>query len=389
MALTTTHPLRELHHDLSTRPFIVIWEVTRACQLACRHCRADAIPHRDPLELTTDEGRALLDDLAAYGPPRPMVVLTGGDPFERPDLVELVRYGTSIGLHVSVAPSVTPRLTADALRALRDAGAHAVSLSLDGATAESHDRFRGIPGVFDATLEAARHVRALGLRLQINTTVTAGNVDELPEVLARAILADVSLWSVFFLVPTGRGGAIEPLGAHQVEEVLHWLHDIADLVPVKATEAPHFRRLALQRAGVDDLDVAFPVGPLRSRLRSRTAELVGGVTPGPRRPRPPIDVNAGRGFAFVDHHGRVHPSGFLPLPAGSVRTEPFSTIYRDAPLLQALRDHTRLRGRCGACEFAPVCGGSRSHAYATSGDPLEEDPACAYQPPGACLEELD
>lgn len=389
MTATTVHPLRQLHHDLDERPFIVIWEVTRACQLACRHCRADAIPHRDPLELSTDEGRALLDDLAAYGAPRPMVVLTGGDPFERPDLVELVRHGTAQGLHVAVSPSVTPRLTRDALAELRDAGARAVSLSLDGADAGSHDGFRGIPGVFGDTVAAAQTVRDLGIRLQINTTVTAANVEELPEVLQRVVLADVSLWSVFFLVPTGRGRQIEPLSAVATEEVLHWLHDVADLVPVKATEAPHFRRIAVQRAASDDVDRDFPVGPLRARLRARTDDLVGGLAPRPRRPRPPIDVNAGKGFAFVDHHGSVYPSGFLPVEAGSVRTQPFSEIYRCSPLLRALRDHTRLRGRCGACDHAPICGGSRSHAYAVSHDPLEEDPGCAYQPPGAGPEESD
>ncbi|MBK5222683.1 MAG: TIGR04053 family radical SAM/SPASM domain-containing protein [Acidimicrobiia bacterium] len=387
MTLQSLHPIRELHHDLATRPFIVIWEVTRACQLACQHCRADAIPHRDPLELSTDDGRRLLDDLAGYDAPRPMVVLTGGDPFERPDLVELVAHGTAAGLHIAVSPSVTPRLTRGSLAELQLAGAKAVSLSLDGATAATHDGFRGIDGVFDATVHAARTVRELGMRLQINTTVTRDNVHELPDILARVVLADIALWSVFFLVPTGRGGSLTPLGAHEVEEVLHWLHDIAPLVPVKATEAPHFRRLAIQRRGVDDVDRAFPVGPLRSALRTRTAEVVGtgGGSPGPRRPRPPINVNAGRGFAFIDHRGSVYPSGFLPLVAGSLRDRPFSTIYTDSPLLRSLRDPARLGGRCGICEFAEVCGGSRSHAFATTGDPLAEDPTCSYQPAGASI----
>lgn len=385
MAVTTVHPVRRLHHDLDVRPFIVIWEVTRACQLACRHCRADAIAHRDPLELSTDEGRRLLDELAAYDAPRPMVVLTGGDPFERPDLAELVAHGTAAGLHVAVSPSVTPRLTRATLTELRDAGARAISLSLDGASATSHDGFRGIEGVFDATVDAARIVRELDIRLQVNTTVTRDTVTELPEILARVVLADVSLWSVFFLVPTGRGQELASLGAEEVEEVLHWLHDVADLVPVKATEAPQFRRLAIERRAASDAGRVLPVGPLRSALRERTAELVGGggSSPGPRRPRPPIDVNAGRGFVFVDHHGTVFPSGFLPLRAGSVREQPFTEIYRDSPLLQALRDPDRLGGRCGVCDFASVCGGSRSRAYATSGDPLGEDPSCAYEPGAA------
>jgi radical SAM protein len=375
----TPHAVRSLHHDVADRPFIVIWEVTRACELACAHCRADAVRRRDPRELTTDEGKRLLDDLAAYGPPRPMIVLTGGDPFERPDLAELVAYGTAAGLSVSLSPSVTPRLTASTLVEMERAGAKAVSLSLDGACAATHDGVRGVDGVFDATLTAARSVRQAGLRLQINTTVSAANVTELPDLLQWVLDADVSLWSVFFLVPTGRGTSLSTLAPDQVEEVLHWLHDIANLVPVKTTEAPHFRRIAQQRAAAGDPDTAFPVGPLRTELRRRTQAL---RLPEVRRPRPPLDVNAGRGFAFIDHLGTVQPSGFLPVPVGSVREQPLSVIYRDAPVMRQLRDADALHGRCGRCEFRTVCGGSRSQAFAATGDLLGEDPMCAYQPAG-------
>jgi len=379
MTVTSTRAVRLLHHDASERPFIVIWEVTRACQLACTHCRADAIRARNPFELTTDEGRRLLDDLASFGSPRPLVVLTGGDPFERPDLAELVAHGTGIGLSMALSPSVTDRLTRPVLVELHDAGAKAVSLSLDGATAKSHDSFRAVPGVFDATLEAARTVTEVGLRLQINTTVTRGNVRELPAMLQRVLEMGAALWSVFFLVPTGRGKLLEPLTATEEEEVLHWLHDVSSLVAIKTTEAPHYRRIAIQRNGVDSLDDAFPVGPLRSRLRHDTAALLTGQEQ-PRRPRPPIDVNSGRGFAFVDHVGVVYPSGFLPTAVGSVRDQSFPDIYRSSELLQQLRNPDAFGGRCGRCEFRTVCGGSRSHAYATTGDPLAEDPSCVHQP---------
>ena len=387
MTVAHARPVRFMHHDVSERPFIVIWEVTRACQLVCTHCRADAIRARNPFELTTADGCKLLDDLASFGSPRPLVVLTGGDPFERPDLPELVAHGTRIGLSMALSPSVTDRLTRSVLVELHEAGAKAVSLSLDGATAETHDCFRGVEGVFVATLEAARTVRDVGLRLQINTTVTRGNVHELPRMLRHVLDLDAALWSVFFLIPTGRGKLLEPLTAAEVEEVLHWLHDISDLVAVKATEAPHYRRIAIQRAGVDatgvtKLDDVFPLGPLRSRLRTETAELLNGRNPRRRRPRPPIDVNSGRGFAFVDHVGMVYPSGFLPTAVGSVRDLSFPEIYRDSELLQQLRDPDALGGRCGQCEFRAVCGGSRSHAYATTGDPLAEDPSCLYQPAG-------
>lgn len=382
MTVTETRPVRTLHHDVADRPFIVIWEVTRACALVCAHCRADAVLHRNPLELSTEEGKRLLDDIAGYRHPRPIVVLTGGDPFERPDLAELVAYGTGAGLHVALSPSVTPKLTADVLVGLRAAGAKAVSLSLDGATAATHDGFRGVPGVFDRTVAAAAMVREAGFRLQVNSTVTKANVHELPAMLARVVELGATLWSVFFLVPTGRGALLEPLPAEDVEEVLHWLHDVSDVVPIKTTEAPHYRRVAIQRAAVDDVDAAFPPGPLRTSLRAAAADLLDGHERR-RRPRPPIDVNAGRGFAFVDHLGLVYPSGFLPVSAGSVRDRPFSDIYRHSELLQSLRDPARFGGRCGRCEFRDVCGGSRSRAFAVYGDVLAEDPACSYRPAGS------
>lgn len=372
--------VRVLHQDTGDRPFIVFWELTRACTLACRHCRASAMPAHDPLELSTAEGFLVIDDLAALGSPRPMLILTGGDPFERSDLLTLVKYAASLGLPVALSPSVTPNLTRARLAALRGAGAGAVSLSLDGARAETHDRVRGIEGVHAATVAAAAMVRELGYRLQINTTVTADNVEELPELLAWVIDADISLWSVFLLVPTGRGAHLDSLASEDVEEVLHWLHDVGDLVPVKTTEAPQFRRVAMQRAGVDHLDDAFPPGPLRRRLRERTKQLVP-ATHALRHRRQPLSVNAGRGVAFIDHQGTIFPSGFLPLAVGSVRQRPLSAWYRDSPLMRSLRDPDRFSGKCAVCDFRAVCGGSRSRAYATTGDPLGDDPACDYMPP--------
>lgn len=399
---TDTHrsPVRHLRHDPGQRPFIVIWEVTRACQLACVHCRADAMPLRDPLELTTDQGRRLLDEIASLGAPRPLVVLTGGDPFERPDLADLVAHGTAAGLSMSLSPSVTPRFTRPVLEKLRDVGAKAVSISLDGATATTHDAFRQTSGVFDATEEAMALVGDLGLRLQINTTVTADNVHELPRILRQVLDVGAALWSVFFLVPTGRGSLLNPLTAHQTEEVMHWLHEVSELVAIKTTEGPHYRRLAVQRelagatgsdAGAGDeptgraeipaaLDDTFPVGELRRQLRADTAAVLTGHEPRRRSSRPPIDVNSGKGFAFVDHVGTVYPSGFLPVSVGSVRERAFLDIYRNAALMRQLRDPDALGGKCGRCEFRHICAGSRSHAYAVTGDALAEDPNCAYQP---------
>ncbi|MBE7324518.1 TIGR04053 family radical SAM/SPASM domain-containing protein [Nocardioides sp. Y6] len=364
--------VRQLRHDVGERPMIAIWEVTRACALVCRHCRADAQTRAHPRQLSTEAGKALLDDIAGYGAPYPIVVLTGGDPFERPDLPELVRHGTSLGLHVALSPSVTPRLTPDVLGELREAGAKAVSLSLDGANAATHDTFRGVPGVYDETLTAARWVREAGFRLQVNTTVTRATVLELPEVLQTVLDLEASLWSVFFLVPTGRGSALQALDARETEDVLHWMHDVSDLVAVKATEAPHYRRIAIERArGIRPV-----LGDLHAELTAATAGVRAGRAGQERRPRPPIDVNSGRGFAFIDHLGDVYPSGFLPMRCGNVTEQSFREIYATSPVLRSLREPAGFHGACGTCEFAEVCGGSRSHAYAVTGDVLASDPSC-------------
>jgi len=379
MSTESRPPIRTLRHDPDVQPFIVIWEVTRACQLVCQHCRADAMHQRHPAELTTAQGCALLDDLANFGPPHPLVVLTGGDPFEREDLEELVAHGTAQGLHVSLSPSVTARLTRPTLERLRDAGAKAVSLSLDGATAATHDGFRGVDGVFDDTLDAAHMVRDLGLRLQINTTVTQGNLAELPAILRQVIALSAGLWSVFFLIPTGRGTMLEGLDADDTEDVLHWLHDVSRLVAIKTTEAPHYRRVVIQRRG----EAVAPglVGPVYWQLREEVADLLdSGSEPARRAARPPLDVNAGKGFVFIDHLGAVYPSGFLPVPVGTVRDRSITELYREAPLMRSLRDPDGFAGRCGRCEFRQVCGGSRSRAFAMSGDPFSEDLACNYQP---------
>ncbi|MEX2328219.1 MAG: TIGR04053 family radical SAM/SPASM domain-containing protein [Nitriliruptoraceae bacterium] len=368
--------IRSVRHDVHDRPFIVIWEVTRACDLVCRHCRADAQRARHPFELTTAEGFRLLDDLASTPRPHPIVVLTGGDPFAREDLRELVAHGTERGLTMALSPSVTPRLTRSALNDLRAAGARAISLSLDGVDAATHDAFRGVTGVFDATLVAAADVRAAGLRLQVNTTVTRANAATLPGILRHVIDLEASLWSVFLLVPTGRGRTLDALPADDVEDVLHWLCEVSRLVAIKTTEAPHHRRVVLQREqGIDD-----PVrGPLHESLMELSEPMLREAPPR-RAARPPLDVNAGRGFVFVDHLGAVQPSGFLPVTVGSIRDAPLTHIYRDSPVLRRLRDPGLLRGRCGDCEFRAVCGGSRSRAHAVHGDLLGDDPACAYVP---------
>lgn len=375
--------VRQPRQSTADRPFIVIWEATQACPLACRHCRAEARPDRDPDELDTAGAIDLMTQVAQFGRPAPLFVITGGDPFQRPDLTTLVRRGTDLGLAVSVSPSATPTLTRPALADLREAGARAISLSVDAAGATEHDRFRGFDGVYERTIRAWQDARSLGLKVQINTTVTRDTVADLPDIAAEVRRRGALLWSVFLLVPTGRGRLLPNLAPDAVEDVLNILYDLGEHLAVKTTEAHHFRRVCLQRATLDRRGIppvpALGLGPLYQRLRHRLDQL--GLTGQPRRTRrPPLQVSSGNGFVFVSHRGLVYPSGFLPLAAGDIRQERLVDIYRRSPLFTGLRDATRLRGRCGACEFRAVCGGSRARAFAATGDPYAEDPACSYQP---------
>jgi AdoMet-dependent heme synthase len=337
---------------------------------------------RHPDELTTQEAGDLARQIASFGRPRPIFVVTGGDPFARDDLFDIVRNAASEGLPVAVSPSGTPRLTADNLVALRDAGASAISLSLDGSTAALHDGFRGVDGVLAATLRAWDAARECGLRVQINTTVTRHNLDDLPSIVKMVAERGAMTWSAFVLVPTGRGRALQSLDASTVEDVLNFVYDAGVFVAAKTTEAPHFRRVVVQRAILErrqlDPVATLKLGPLYRRL---TAELENAMAGFPRRTRrSPMDVNAGRGFVFISHTGAVHPSGFLPIAAANVRTTPLPTIYREAPLFVRLRDVEQLEGRCRDCEFAPICGGSRSRAYGVDGNPFAEEPWCSYEP---------
>ncbi|WP_058997232.1 radical SAM/SPASM domain-containing protein [Haloarcula sp. CBA1127] len=340
--------------DLDEQPLVLIWEVTQACELACKHCRADAQPRRHPDELSTAEGKALLDQARDFGDGQ-LVVLSGGDPLAREDLPELVDYGTEQGLRMTLTPSGTNSITRDRLIELDDAGLRRLALSIDGGDSESHDTFRGESGSFEATMEAAEAARDLDIPLQINTTVCAETVEQLPAIRDLVADLDAVLWSVFFLVPVGRGRVLTPIDPERAERVLSWLHEVSDEAPfgLKTTEAPHYRRVAMQNQEEG-----------ASGLKRR------------------MGIRAGKGFAFVSHTGEVFPSGFLPKSAGSVREESVVDIYRESSLFQQLRDDDALTGKCGACRYRTVCGGSRSRAYATTGDPLAADPLCDYQPDG-------
>lgn len=385
--------VRHLHYDLDERPFLVLFETTRACDLACSHCRAEAQSEPDPLELTTAEVTGVLDDLAGTGSPRPIVVLTGGDPFKRADLTGLIAHGSASGLAMAVSPSGTPLATEANLVAVRAAGAGAVSFSLDAPDADTHDAFRGVPGSFELTVDACRAARRVGLRLQVNSTITAATVDTLPEMARLVRELGAGLWSVFFLVSTGRGRQLGALGPDEIEDVLHLLADASASMALKTTEAPQFRRVLHQRAVAGPANPAGERGPLYYRLHDRLMAVLdetAGLSPyrpvhgndPTRSRRAPLAVGDGSGVVFVSHVGDVFPSGFLPLPVGNVRDPPLPAIYRNSPVLRALRDRDRLGGKCGRCEFRQSCGGSRSQAFAATGDPMAEDPNCSYRPAG-------
>jgi radical SAM protein len=341
---------------------LIYWELTRACGLACRHCRAEAIPTRNPAELTTTEGLALLDAITGFGRPCPHLVFTGGDPLLRPDLVPLVGAATERGLGSSLAPSATAELTPEILAQLKSAGTQNMSLSLDGSSPERHDAFRGVPGTFAQTIRAAGWARDLGLPLQVNTLVTSETLSDLPAIYQLVGSLGIIRWSLFFLISVGRGTALREITAGEAERLCQWIYDQSRKAPfaIKTTEATHYRRVALRamrKEGLDQTAIA----------RSSVARGFG--------------VRDGNGIMFVSHDGAVFPSGFLPLSCGNVRTANIVSIYREHPLFLQLRDVRQFRGRCGRCSYGVICGGSRARAFAWTGDPLESDPLCPYLPP--------
>lgn len=353
--------------DFNERPFIAIWEVTQACDLACVHCRASAQPERHPQELTTEEGKRLIDQIAEWKVP--VFVLTGGDPIKRPDLFEMIGYARSVGVRVSLTPSATPLLTRGVVLRLKEAGLARLAVSMDGASAETHDAFRGLSGSFARTLDAVRWANEAGLPVQINTTFSRRNIGEIDAIVALMEKLRIALWSVFFLVPTGRGKLNDLLNAEEFEQVFARLHQLSKTASfdIKTTEAQHYRRHVLQRK----------VAERRAGETSPTPHVSGDEIG-----RAPRGLNDGKGFVFISHTGEVFPSGFLPLSAGSIRQQSLASIYRESPLFTALRDTSRLEGKCGACEFKEICGGSRARAYALTGNPHEEEPCCAYIPKG-------
>ena len=358
--------------DFDRSPFTVAWEVTRACALACVHCRAEAQPRRHDGELSTTEAFDVIEQIVDIG--RPILVVTGGDPLMRPDVFEILERAASRGLRVALSPSATGRCTREALQRARDCGISRMHISVDGPDAASHDRFRGVAGSFARTEEILADIRELGIPLQIGTTVSRFSVGRLEEIQELVGRAGALMWSLFFLVPTGRGKSADMISPEEHEVVFRWMANVGEESPfdVRSTAGMHFRRVLIQQRQA------------RGGAGGRPASVAvtgAGFSSGPMG-MSPRGVNDGDGFAFIDHLGNVCPSGFLQLPAGNVREQSLSEIYRSSSLFRDLRDRSLLRGKCGVCDYRQICGGSRARAFALSGDYLASDPSCSYNPPG-------
>lgn len=353
--------------DFENRPLVIIWEMSRACDLACYHCRAEAQPKRNLFELSTHEAKNLIEQVAEIG--SPIFVLTGGDPLKRPDIYHLVEYAAKLGVRSSLTPSATPLLTREAITELKLRGLVRMAISLDGSTAAIHDGFRGVAGSFQRTLDAANWAKDLGLPVQINTTVTRRNLDDLEKMVPVLKQLRIVLWSIFCLVPTGRGQLADLPTAEQFEEIFAKMYRISKEVNfhIKTTEGQHYRRFAVQQKTRERAAAGEDYGQVVNELIAHH-----------RR-----GVNDAKGFVFISHLGEVYPSGFFPDAAGNIRRSSLDDLYRKSPLFLALRDTAQLKGKCGRCEFKEICGGSRARAYALTGDPLAAEPRCAYEPGAA------
>ncbi|WP_028782037.1 TIGR04053 family radical SAM/SPASM domain-containing protein [Thalassobacillus devorans] len=363
------------NRDYNENPFIVIWELTRACELKCLHCRAEAQYRRDPRELSFEDGKKLIDDI--YEMENPMLVFTGGDPLMRPDVFEIAEYAVQKGVRVSMTPSATPNVTKEAMEKAKEVGLSRWAFSLDGPNAAIHDHFRGTSGSFDLTMNAIKYLHELDMPIQINTVISRYNYDHLDDMAALIEELDCVLWSVFFLVPTGRGQEKDMITPVEHEKTFKWLYELSKRVPfdIKTTAAQHYRRVVIQNKMRENSQTAADKEiNYQDALMNGTTGQIDGLG------RAPKGVNDGNGFVFISHIGDVYPSGLLPIKAGNVKETPLPKIYRESEVFKNLRNPDAYKGKCGVCEFRHVCGGSRSRAYAMTGDYMESEPYCVYIP---------
>ena len=343
---------------------MVAWEVTRSCNLACIHCRASSLRGPYAGELTTDEGKRLLDDIAGFS--SPVIILTGGEPLLRPDIYELAAYGDARGLRMVLATNAT-LVTEPVAAKMRDAGIRRVSVSIDGLDAESHDRFRAMPGAFAGSMAGIAAMKKAGMEFQINTTITRANLGRIEGILDLALRLGAAAHHIFLLVPTGRGKdlADQEISPEDYEKTLEWFYEKSLTCPIqlKATCAPHYCRILHQRKKGAPAPATPPAGGPGHPFHTLTRGCMGGSS-----------------FCFISHTGQAQPCGYLELDCGRVRESGFADIWKNSDVFKNLRDRNRLKGKCGRCEFIRVCGGCRARAHEVSGDYLGEEPYCVYEP---------
>ncbi len=374
-------------------PRLVFWESTAGCNLACIHCRRITVADQLlPQDLSTQESFDLIDQIAAFG--RPIFVLSGGEPLFRSDIFDIARHAADAGLIVALATNGT-LIDAETAGKIKEAGIRRVSISFDGADAETHDIFRG-QGAFDLAIAGMGHLRDIGVPYQINTTVARHNVHQMPESLTLAKGLGAVALHLFLLVPVGCGVEIaddQQISASEYENVLNWMYDaeIEGGIELKATCAPHYFRIVRQRQVEERRQGIFRERP-QSMHRQKHA---GGGHPGSGQGHPGGNGHpggrhamnamtkgclAGTGVVFVSHRGEIFPCGYLPLEAGNIRREPFQKIWEQSPLFTDLREPDLLGGKCGICEFKRICSGCRARAYGMTMDYLGEEPFCTYEP---------
>ncbi|MDR2850623.1 MAG: heme b synthase [Desulfovibrio sp.] len=339
---------------------LIAWEVTRSCNLACKHCRAEAHPHPYNGELSTTEAISLIDSFSQVG--SPIIIFTGGEPMLRPDIYDLVAYTRAQGLTCAFSPNGT-LIDAENAQKLKAAGVDRCSISIDGPDAKNHDAFRGVKGAFDASLRGIAHLKNAGLPFQVNTTVTRDNLANFKNIFDLCERVGAVAWHIFLLVPVGRAAALtdQSITAGEYEDALHWLYDFrkTTTMHLKATCAPHYYRILRERARAEGVRVT----PETFGMDALTRGCLGGT-----------------GFCFISHVGQVQPCGYLELDCGNVRVTPFPRIWRESAYFRQFRDQAAYKGKCGVCEYHKVCGGCRARAFSTDGDHMGQEPLCAYQP---------
>jgi len=354
---------------INPRLQLVAWEITRSCNLFCAHCRASAAYDRYEDELSTEECFRLIDEILEVS--KPIIILSGGEPLIHPDVLEIAKYAVTRGLRVVMGSNGT-LITEETAVKLKDVPISRLGISLDFPVAKLQDDFRGKTGAFEAAMAGMANAHQAGIEVQVNSTITKLNVSYLDELLSLALKVGAIAFHPFLLVPTGRGKGLESveLSPEEYEKTLNWIYDkqveLGDRMFFKPTDAPHYLRVVSQR-------------------QKQNCEIPARKKPEPTAGHHPIHsitrgCLAGVGFCFISHRGKVQGCGYLNVEAGNIREASFSQVWTDSPLFNDLRNLSNIKGKCGMCEYKKICGGCRARAYEATGDYLEAEPYCVYEP---------